>query len=84
MEKIMEMRGMRREEILDYFISIGGNDIGQGKLIGHGWEVEIEQEKTAKIGSFEFPSTIVKFQCEEDLFESMIYAFRIRFLKAGG
>ncbi len=84
MEKTMEMRGMKRKEIVDYFISIGGNDTMQGSLIGRGWEVEIGQEKAAKLGSFEIPSTNVKFQCEEELFENMIYAFRLRFLKAGG
>lgn len=84
MEKVMEMRGIRRQEIVDYFIEIGGDDEGQGSFTGHGWQVEVGQENMVRLGSLEIPSTVVRLQCEEELFENMVYEFRLRFLKAGG
>lgn len=83
-EKKLEMRGMKRIEIVNYFISIGGKVIDYEKFIGQGWEVEISKEKIITLGSLKIPATIVILRCREDLVEHMINAFRLRFLSAGG
>jgi len=83
-EEKLEMRGMKRIEIVNYFISIGGKVISDGNFFGQGWEVELSKEKTIKLGSLKIPATIVILRCREDLIEQMIVAFRLRFLSAGG
>lgn len=83
-EKQLEMRGMKRIEIVNYFIDIGGQGISDEKFIGQGWEVEVSQEKTIILGSLKIPATIVILQCRKDLIEPMIVAFRLKFLSAGG
>ena len=83
-EKILEMRGMKRIEIVNYFISIDGKIIDDEKYAGKGWQVEIAEEKLVTLGSLKIPATVVTLRCREDLSEQMMYAFRLRFLSAGG
>lgn len=84
MEKVLEMGGMQRREIVDYIISIGGEDIGDGKYVGQDWVVEIGEEKLVSIGSLIITSTRVTFRCRKERLEQMVDAFRLRFLSAGG
>lgn len=83
-EKTLEMRGMPREEIITYFISINGKNVCLGKFIGENWEVEVSEESRVKIGSLEIPSTTVVFRSEKENLEQMISKFRLKFLSAGG
>lgn len=83
-EKKLEMRGMKRIELVNYFISIGGEFRGGENLIGNGWEVDISKEKTITLGSLRIPATILVLSCREDLLDGMIADFRLRFLSAGG
>jgi hypothetical protein len=83
-EKSLEMRGMKRIEIVNYFISIGGKLISGEKFIGQGWQVEIEKEKVVTLGSLKIPATIVILRCRKDISEQILAAFRLRFLSAGG
>lgn len=84
LQKTLEMRGMSRNDIINYFSSINGENIGSEKFIGENWEVEVSQETLATIGSLNIPSTTVVFRCKEELLEPMISAFRLKFLSAGG
>lgn len=83
-EEILEMRGMRRKEIINYFILLGGKHEADGKFTGPDWEVGIGEERLVALGSLEIPSTTVIFRCREDLLEKMVSAFRLKFLTAGG
>jgi hypothetical protein len=83
-ENQLEMRGMKRIEIVNYFISIGGNALDSDKLLGQGWEVEISKEKIITLGSLKIPATVVILRCRKDLVDRMIVDFRLRFLSAGG
>lgn len=83
-EKELDMRGMKRIEIVNYFISLGCKIISDENFIGMDWEVEICKEKTITLGSLKIPSTIVILRCKEELFDGMMDAFRLRFLSAGG
>lgn len=83
-EKMMEMRGMKRSEIINYFISINGENAGAGRFIGRNWQVEVFEENLVAIGSFKIPATKVIFRGEKELLEQMIAAFRLKFLSAGG
>lgn len=83
-EKTLEMRGIRRTEIMDYFISIDGEQIRDGKFIVGDSEVEVSEESLISIGSFKFPATLVKFHGDRELIEQLILAFRFKFLRAGG
>jgi hypothetical protein len=84
LHRTFEMRGMHRDDLIEYFISLNGKNVGFGKFIGEKWEVEVCEEDTIAIGSLNLPTTTVVFSCEEELFEPMIYAFRLKFLSAGG
>lgn len=83
-EENLEMRGMKRIEIVNYFINIGGEAVEGEKFIGQGWEVELAQEKLVTLGSLKIPATIVNLRCRKDLIEQMLLDFRLRFLSAGG
>lgn len=78
------MRGMRRSEIIDYFIGIDGKDLGLGKFKGQDWVVEVSEESLITIGSLEIPSTTVLFRGDEERLEQMVFEFRLKFLSAGG
>ncbi len=75
-EKVLEMRGMRRQEIMDYFMSLKG--------IGEDFQVEVSEESLVSMGSLAIPTTVVIFKGDKDQLEEAIYNFRIRFLTAGG
>ena len=83
-KSIMDMRGMKRSEITDYFSNLGLEDKGSGKYIGHSFEVEISEESPIKLGSIEIPSTKVILRGEKAVLEKVIAAFRLKFLSAGG
>ncbi len=83
-EKVLEMGGMKRSDIVAYIVSIGGEDNGEGKYSGSGWEVEIGEEKQIARGSLRITSTRVLFRSEEERLEQLVSAFRLRFLSAGG
>jgi len=83
-KKEFEMRGMKRIEIVNYFITIGGEKTSDENLIGKGWEVQISKEKLVAIGSFKIPATEVILLCRKDIIDKMINAFNLRFLSAGG
>ena len=78
------MRGMKRIEIVNYFISISGKVVDNEKILGEGWQAEIEQEKLVVIGSLKIPATIVLLRCRKELLQQMLVDFRLRFLSAGG
>lgn len=80
----LEMRGMRRSDIVDYFIYIGGKEEDNGRFLGQGWEVIIGEENLAKLGSLRIPATKVTFLCEGELLDRLVYDFRLRFMSAGG
>ena len=64
-DKHLEMRGMKRIELVNYFISIGGNTMSGENFIGQGWEAEITQEKIITLGSLKIPATIVILHCRK-------------------
>lgn len=80
----MEMRGMRRQEILDYFIGKHELTCYISTFKGEHWMVEIGDEVFVYIGKLRIPSTIVKFTGEKEFLEKAIYHFRLQFLSAGG
>jgi hypothetical protein len=83
-ETTLEMRGMRRKELMRYFAELGGEEREHGQWTGTGWEVEIGEETFVTIGSLRIPSTMVSFRCGGEVLEQMVGAFRLKFLSAGG
>ncbi|PKM96417.1 MAG: hypothetical protein CVU84_01505 [Firmicutes bacterium HGW-Firmicutes-1] len=82
-ERLLEMRGMRRQEIIDYFMGLEHIECNLSTFVGEHWSAEVREESFVSIGSLLIPSTIVIFKGEKSL-ESVIYSFRLRFLTAGG
>lgn len=83
-EKILEMRGMRRQEIIDYFMSLKDIKYNLSTFHGEHFQVVVSEESFFSIGSLSLPSTFVKFNGEKDHLEQVIYHFRLKFLTAGG
>jgi hypothetical protein len=83
-EKTLEMRGIRRSEIVDYFKSINGEEVSDGKFIVRESKVEVSEESFAQLGSFKLPATKVKFRGKKEFIEPLISAFSLKFLRAGG
>lgn len=84
MEKTMEMRAVKRDEIMAYFLNLNGKDEGQGRIHGEDWEVEVGEEKPVKLGSFTIPAIIIVFRCKKELFDPMYSSFQLKFFRAGG
>lgn len=79
----LEMRGMLREELISYFIEIGGKLDENGIYRGVKWEVFIDKQVSCSMGSLSLPSTEVTFNVEEDFYEEMLSKFRLKFLRGG-
>ncbi|PKM51946.1 MAG: hypothetical protein CVV02_04870 [Firmicutes bacterium HGW-Firmicutes-7] len=83
-EKFLEMRGMRRQEIIDYFISLDFLACDLSTFVGEHLRIEVGEEVFVKMGSLSIPATSIKFSGEKDVVEKVLYWFRLRFLTAGG
>ena len=83
-EHILEMRGMPRRDLEEYFISIGGKQVGRGTYEFPNWNVELADEHYLTIGSLQIPATIVTFRVNEEDWSKIVDAFHLRFLSAGG
>lgn len=83
-EKAMEMRAVKRADLIGYFIKINGKETENGRIAGDGWEVEIGQDCIVPLGSFLIPEVRVVIRCREDLFDRMYEKFRMEFFRAGG
>ena len=82
--KTLEIRGKNRAEIIDYFCGLGGTDTGEERFCFPGWEAAVGSEGVHAVRGLRFPSVKVVFSGEPALVEKAIWAFRIRFLSAGG
>lgn len=80
----LEMRGMSHRELEEYFLSIGGKQVGQGLYWGPNWEVELSDESICTLGSIQVTATQVTFRVDEEDWPEIVKAFRFRFLSAGG
>lgn len=84
LKKVLEKRGIPRKELVDYFISIGGQYIGEGIYIGDKWQVKIGKESFCYMGSMKIKSTELIFYVEEEIIDEILYKFRLKFLSVGG
>lgn len=83
-EKLLEMRGMRRQEIIDYFSRLPELECHMSIFRAVDWTVEVGEEVLVTLGKIKIPSTTVKFTGRKDSLEQAIYRLRLRFLSAGG
>ncbi|HVJ49345.1 hypothetical protein [Desulfitobacterium sp.] len=80
----LEMRGLKRQLFLDYFLTLGGRLLSPDHLQGPDWEVQLSEEQSICLGSITLPVVHVTFQAEKEVVLNMVQAFRFRFLSAGG
>jgi len=80
----LEMRGMPHRDLEEYFLAIGGVQVGRGLYLGSNWEVHLSDEWTCTLGSIQVPATKVTFRVDEEEWPEIVKAFRLRFLSAGG
>lgn len=82
-EKNLEMRGMSRKEIIEYFTSIS-KCIAGSRFYWHDCTIDVSEESKIELGSIFIPVTKVLFMGEEEPLERLISQFRLKFLSAGG
>ncbi|ODA42239.1 hypothetical protein [Desulfosporosinus sp. BG] len=83
-EHSLEMRGMPHRDLEEYFLAIGGKYVGQGTYLGPNWEVKLSDEWTCRLRLIQIPATLVTFRVNEEDWQQIYNAFRLRFLSAGG
>lgn len=83
-EYCLEMRGMPRRDLEDYFLSIGKKQIKSETYKGPNWEVHLSNESLFTLGSIKIPATKVTFRVDERDWPKILKAFRMSFLSAGG
>lgn len=83
-EKSFEMRAVRREDIVNYFIKIGGHKKEDGTLAGEGWKTEIGQETIVFLGSLILPEIKITIRARKEIFDKLYADFNMVFLHAGG
>ena len=83
-EHNLDMRGMRRRELFDYFINIGGEDKGNGLIVGDDFKAIIGDEEFLKLGSIKIPATKIILSISQDKCDDILESFRLKFLTAGG
>lgn len=83
-EKNFEMRAVKREEIVNYFIKIGGNEKEDGTITGEGWETEIGRETPVFLGSFMLPEIKITIRVKKEMFDKFYADFKLVFFHAGG
>lgn len=83
-EYSLEMRGMPRRDLEEYFLSIGGDLNGKGTFFGPYWEVEFSDTWVCSLVALQIPATKLTFRVNEEDWPKFVWAFRLRFLSAGG
>lgn len=79
----LEMRGIQREEFIDYFQNMGGQNTAEGTYTGAYWEVQIGPQFPCRLGKLVIPSIKITFFVEEGYFEEMLKKFRLSFMRGG-
>lgn len=82
--KTLEMGGIFREELVAYFLKIGGRTEDRETFKGNNWEVQVGPEIWRKRGSLSLNHVSVTINVEEDNFDEFLAKFHLNFLKAGG
>jgi hypothetical protein len=83
-EHSLEMRGMPRRDLEEYFLGLGGKQVEPGNYWGPDWQVRLSEERTCTLGSIQLTVTLVTFRVNEKDLPEMLKEFRLRFLSAGG
>lgn len=83
-EHSLEMRGMPRRDLAEYFLLLGGKPVSSGMYVFPNWRVKLSDEQSHTLGSMRIPATLVTFQVNEEDWPEIQSAFRLRFLSAGG
>lgn len=84
LKESLEMRGLRREVLVDYFISIGCLRVKLNQFQGNGWKVRIDIEYKIHLGSITLPVVPITFGGVKDTALPLLHSFRMHFLSAGG
>ena len=80
----LEMRGMKRSAIVDYFISLDGNKLDEHNFEFGNWSVHIADQEMIKFRVIEVPSTKITFTGHSSALPCAIHDLRMQFLSAGG
>ena len=82
--KKIEMRGISREEIADYFVDISESAYGDKIFYGIDWVVEVGDEKPCLLGSITLKEVDIIFSASQETLEVLLADFRLKFMRAGG
>ncbi|OEF95709.1 hypothetical protein [Desulfuribacillus alkaliarsenatis] len=87
--KQIEMRGMSRQELVDFFVEMGGVSVQDSLIIGedaegHKWSVELSEQKQIQLCSLLLPATSLTIKADSNLLNHLLMELRMKFLSAGG
>jgi hypothetical protein len=79
----LEMRGIQREDFIEYFLNIGGQSTAEGVYTGPYWEVQVGPQIPCPLGKLVIPSMKITFSVEEEYYDEILRKFRMNFMRGG-
>ncbi|MFP4481625.1 MAG: hypothetical protein ACLFN0_02365 [Thermovirgaceae bacterium] len=79
----IEKRGLRKEDIADWFLARNGGKKGTHGVEGPGWQVEFVEERLQMLGPMHFSVVVLRIEAEQELFNDLLHRFRVHFLRGG-
>lgn len=80
----MKMRGIGPAIIRQYLVDLGGEDMGDGTVVGDGWSAMVEAGEPIHIRAIRLGQTIVTFSGAEDVVEEVVAELKDKAIRAGG
>jgi len=78
------MRGIPREEIVEYFKDLSKHTHNNKIFYGIDWVVEVGDEKPCLLGSITLKEVDIIFSASQESLEVLLADFRLKFMRAGG
>jgi hypothetical protein len=68
----------------EYLIELGGQAVGEGRVIGDGWDAEFARIEDFKIGSIKIGRLSLKIEGDSAAMETLLPQLELKLLRGGG
>ncbi|UOE92182.1 hypothetical protein [Alkalihalobacillus sp. LMS39] len=83
--KQLEIRGIHRQNIIDYIYQLHGKEKKPNHYQGPTWTCTVSKEKTIRFFQSDIPVVFVTFWSgDKDVLETILKQFRLKTFRAGG
>lgn len=84
-EKILEIRGISRHEIINYLIQLNSKKINDYEMDGIQWQCHISDQTSFRMFQSDIPQVTVTFSANsKEMLDEVIANFRKKTFRAGG